>query len=272
MAGYCNEGVARAVGTLHFAHAGKANFAALQASRNTARKHLPLPADLDSSCSPGLHRGRIAATSSGANVLRRQQKQLPTMKSMTPSDIDTPASHAVQGGPQSLPAAAEMQAERWPFEAAGDMAAHPADQRSEGTLPVIEEMARVQVVEVDQGGWRISKKVSVTEQQVDEELKDFSVQIERRPMGIRLEGNEVPEARYEGNTLVISVVEEVLVTEKRLVLVEEVRITGTHGTHRAPQQVSLRKETVSVERLAPEAAEAPAPGQPASAQTSEKPK
>ena len=139
------------------------------------------------------------------------------------------------------------------------MAAHPADQRSEGTLPVIEEMARVQVVEVDQGGWRISKKVSVTEQQVDEELKDFSVQIERRPMGIRLEGNEVPEARYEGNTLVISVV-------------EEVRITGTHGTHRAPQQVSLRKETVSVERLAPEAAEAPAPGQPASAQTSEKPK
>ena len=91
-------------------------------------------------------------------------------------------------------------------------------------------------------------------------------------MGIRLEGNEVPEARYEGNTLVISVVEEVLVTEKRLVLVEEVRITGTHGTHRAPQQVSLRKETVSVERLAPEAAEAPAPGQPASAQTSEKPK
>ena len=132
------------------------------------------------------------------------------------------------------------------------MAAHPADQRSEGTLPVIEEMARVQVVEVDQGGWRISKKVSVTEQQVDEELKDFSVQIERRPMGIRLEGNEVPEARYEGNTLVISVVEEVLVTEKRLVLVEEVRITGVHGTHRAPQQVSLRKETVSVERLAPE--------------------
>ena len=132
------------------------------------------------------------------------------------------------------------------------MAAHPADQRSEGTLPVIEEMARVQVVEVDQGGWRISKKVSVTEQQVDEELKDFSVQIERRPIGIRLEGNEVPEARYEGNTLVISVVEEVLVTEKRLVLVEEVRITGVHGTHRAPQQVSLRKETVSVERLAPE--------------------
>ena len=128
----------------------------------------------------------------------------------------------------------------------------PAPDALHGTVPVIEEVADVQVVEVDQGGWRISKNVSVTEQQIDEELKDFSVQIERRPIGRQLEGNEAPPARHEGNTLVISVVEEVLVTEKRLVLVEEVRITGVHGTHRAPQQVSLRKETVSVERLAPE--------------------
>lgn len=131
----------------------------------------------------------------------------------------------------------------------------PADSSLRGTVPVIEEVAGVQVVEVDQGGWRINKKVSVTDQLVDEELQDFSVQIERRPIGRQLEGNEVPPARHEGNTLVISVVEEVLVTEKRLVLVEEVRITGVHGTHRAPQQVSLRKETVSVERLAPESSE-----------------
>ncbi len=127
-----------------------------------------------------------------------------------------------------------------------------ASSSLQGTVPVIEETADVQVVEVDQGGWRISKKVSVTDQLVDQELQDFSVQIERRPIGRQLEGNEAPPARHEGNTLVISVVEEVLVTEKRLVLVEEVRITGVHGTHRAPQQVSLRKETVSVERLAPE--------------------
>ena len=138
----------------------------------------------------------------------------------------------------------------------------PAPDALHGTVPVIEEVADVQVVEVDQGGWRITKNVSVTEQQIDEELKDFSVQIERRPIGRQLEGNEAPPVRHEGNTLVISVVEEVLVTEKRLVLVEEVRITGVHGTHRALQQVSLRKESVSVERLAPEPA---APGTSAAA-------
>ena len=134
-----------------------------------------------------------------------------------------------------------------------------ADSSRSDTVPVIEEVADVQVVEVDQGGWRLTKNVSVTEQQVDEELKDFSVQIERRPIGRQLEGSEAPAPRHEGNTLVISVVEEILVTEKRLVLVEEVRITGTHGTHRAQQQVSLRKESVAVERLAPQAG-APAQG------------
>lgn len=139
----------------------------------------------------------------------------------------------------------------------------PAPRCADGPLPervpVIEETASVQVVPVDQGGWRVSKQVHVTEQQVDEALQDYQVQIERRPIGRTLEGSEAPPARYEGSTLVLSVVEEVLVTEKRLVLVEEVRITGVHGTRRAQQQVQLRKETVSVERLAPQP---PSPAEP----------
>ncbi len=136
--------------------------------------------------------------------------------------------------------------------------AFPAAQSgTENTVPVVEETARVRVVEVDQGGWRITKNVSSTDQQIDEELHDFRVQIERRPIGKHLQGHEVPPARYEGNTLVIPVVEEVLITEKRLLLVEEVRITQVHGTHRQPQHVSLRKESVSVERLEPQPKEQP---------------
>ena len=74
-------------------------------------------------------------------------------------------------------------------------------------------------------------------------------------MGNKLWGTEIPQPRYEGNTLVIPVVEEVLVTEKRLMLVEEVHITGVHGTHHQPQRVSLRKDAVSIERLAPQGAQ-----------------
>ena len=127
------------------------------------------------------------------------------------------------------------------------------DVQASQTVPVIEEQLEVDRVAIDRGGWRIAKHVATTIEAVDEELRDFKVEIERRKIGTHLEGLEVPAARYEGDTLVIPVVEEVLVTEKRLLLVEEVRITGVRGTHRRPQRVSLRKESVSVERLEPEA-------------------
>ena len=126
---------------------------------------------------------------------------------------------------------------------------------TENTLPLIEETAQIELVEVDKGGWRITKKVHVTDQLIDEELRNFQVHVERRPMGTQLKGTEIPQPRYEGNTLVIPVVEEVLVTEKRLMLVEEVHITGVHGTHHQPQRVSLRKDAVSIERLAPQGAQ-----------------
>ncbi len=132
-----------------------------------------------------------------------------------------------------------------------DQAPQAAEKGLQGVVPILEETANVQRVAVDQGGWRITKNVTATEQLVDEELQDVRVQIERRPLGTQLSGSEVPQTRYEGNTLVIPVLEEVLVTEKRLVLVEEVRITQVRGRHRKPQQVNLRKESVSVERLEP---------------------
>lgn len=133
-------------------------------------------------------------------------------------------------------------------------------------LPVIEEQIEVAKVEVDRGGWRVVKHVETTTEEVDEELRDFQVEIERHKIGTHIVGLEVPSARYEGDTLVIPVVEEVLVTEKRLLLVEEVRITGVRSTHRLTQQVDLRKESVSVERLEPETPPPPKRQRPTGAQ------
>lgn len=125
-------------------------------------------------------------------------------------------------------------------------------------IPVIEERLHADAVEVDQGGFRVTKHVDTTTEEVHAELRDFQVRIERRPIGQRLEGLDVPPARYDGDTLVIPVVEEVLVTEKRLLLVEEVRITGVQGTRQDTKSVTLRKESVSIERLAPTGAPEPA--------------
>lgn len=119
-------------------------------------------------------------------------------------------------------------------------------------VPVIEETLRVAKALVDLGGVRVSKKVQRHEVVVDEELQSERVDIERRPIGTRIEGSELPATRYEGATLIVPVIEEVVVTEKRFVLVEEVRITVVRSTHRDPQRVTLQKEEIVVERLGPE--------------------
>jgi uncharacterized protein (TIGR02271 family) len=119
------------------------------------------------------------------------------------------------------------------------------------TLPVIEESLQVDTRAVVGAGYRVKKRVDSRLATVDELLRNYKVEIERIPINAPLGSDDIPEPRYEGDTLVIPVIEEVVVTEKRLVLTEEVRITRVHGTHRKPQTVELRKEHIDIERLEP---------------------
>jgi uncharacterized protein (TIGR02271 family) len=127
-----------------------------------------------------------------------------------------------------------------------------APGRTETRIPVIEESLQVQKVPVDKGGYLIVKTVETRDHVVDELLTNRRIHIERRPIGRELLDMAPPETRYEGETLIVPVLEEVLVTVKRLVLVEELRITRADETHRTPQAFTLRKENIEVERLAPE--------------------
>jgi uncharacterized protein (TIGR02271 family) len=142
--------------------------------------------------------------------------------------------------------------------ASPDAAAGAAEERL--TLPVIEESLHVEKRAVTGAGYRLRKRVDTWVATVDELLRNYKVEIERTPVNAPLGSDDIPEPRYEGDTLVIPVVEEVLVTEKRLVLTEEIRITRVHGTHRKPQSVELRKEHIDIERLEP-----PSPGEDSSA-------
>ena len=80
-------------------------------------------------------------------------------------------------------------------------------------------------------------------------LRSEHVEIERRPINTAIADGAIPPVRQEGDTLVVPVVEEVLITVKRLVLVEEVRITRVQDTRRETRTVTLRKEAIEVERL-----------------------
>jgi uncharacterized protein (TIGR02271 family) len=119
-------------------------------------------------------------------------------------------------------------------------------------LPVIEESLQIRKEVVDQGGVKVSKRVETREQLVDELLRSEHVEIERRPINTAIADDAVPGVRQEGDTLIVPVIEEVLISVKRLVLVEEVRITRTQKTHHKQQTFSLRKEQIEVERLAAE--------------------
>ncbi len=135
--------------------------------------------------------------------------------------------------------------------AAGDGVAM-APQESALTVPVIVESVHVEKVEIDRGGYRLTKRVDLRDVIVDEPLRHETVTIDRCPVDRQLAEGEVPTVRYEGDTMIVPVVKEIVVTQRRLVLVEEIRIVRVHGTHRDPQSVAVREEHVEIERLGAE--------------------
>lgn len=127
-------------------------------------------------------------------------------------------------------------------------------------VPLLEESLDVGKRTVDQGGYRIVKTVHRRDEVVDEPLATHSVRVERHAVGRLLPSMEAPASRQEGDTLIIPVVEEVLVTEKRLMLKEELHITRTDAVVHRPVTFSLRSEDVVIERLEPGIP--PVPGTP----------
>ena len=62
--------------------------------------------------------------------------------------------------------------------------------------------------------------------------------------------------RQEGDTIILPIMEEVLVMEKRLRLVEEVHVVKHRRTVRHREAVPLKHETAEVEQVSPSGGEA----------------
>jgi stress response protein YsnF len=114
-------------------------------------------------------------------------------------------------------------------------------------IPIIEESAEVKKRVIDRGGIRITKRVHEREEVIDETLHQERVAVERVPINQRVE--QAPTVRRDGNTLIIPILEEVLVTEKRLMLKEELRVTIERTSRRQPQSVIVRREEAVIERI-----------------------
>jgi len=114
-------------------------------------------------------------------------------------------------------------------------------------VPLVEEQAVVLKRRKLAEGVRVRTVVSEREEVVDEPLAAEEVEVERVPLDRWVDG-PVP-VRQEGDVTVVTLVEEVVVVEKRLRAVEEVRIAKRRSVRHAPEHVTLRREEAVVERL-----------------------
>lgn len=119
---------------------------------------------------------------------------------------------------------------------------------SDTVIPVVQEELTIHKREVESGVVQITKTVHERTERIDVPVAKDEVVIQRVAIGRLIEG-DTPALRHEGDTMIIPVLEEVLVVEKRLMLREEVRITRRRSEVQETQEVMLRSETVSVERL-----------------------
>jgi uncharacterized protein (TIGR02271 family) len=116
----------------------------------------------------------------------------------------------------------------------------------ETVIPVVEEEAHLEKRLVERNRTRITKQVHTEEETIETPLRQERVQVERVPVE-RIIDSPVT-SHYDGDTLVIPVMEEVLIIEKKLFLKEEVRVTKYVGEIEHQETVTLRKEAVTVER------------------------
>ena len=112
-------------------------------------------------------------------------------------------------------------------------------------VPVREEVLVPTTRPIELGEVRIHKRVETVPYETLVDVRRDDIAVER--IAINQPVDAVPAPRQEGETLVIPVVEEVLVTEKRLLLREEIRVTRRQITEAVPVRDTVRREVVEIE-------------------------
>jgi uncharacterized protein (TIGR02271 family) len=125
-----------------------------------------------------------------------------------------------------------------------------SDSAASLVLPVTEEEIDVTKRFVDTGrGINVKPKVTTREELVELPLASDELVIERIPKGMLLEDDREYGIREENGAIVIPVIEEVVVVEKRRRLVEEVRVVRRSVQRLHQETVTLKKHDVEIQRF-----------------------
>ena len=114
-------------------------------------------------------------------------------------------------------------------------------------VPVVQEELQVGRQKTETGRVRITKSVQERDVLVQQASMHEEIEVER--VSVNRFIAEPASIRYEGDTMIIPVMEEVPVIETRLRLKEELRVTKRQITTPRSELVRLRTEEVHVERV-----------------------
>jgi len=117
----------------------------------------------------------------------------------------------------------------------------------ETIIPLLAEEVEVTKQTVETGLVQVARVTHEREQLIDELLNHQTAEVERVSIGRHVDS--MPAVREEDDTIVIPIVEEVLVIERRLFLKEEVRVRRVSSTERHQESVTLRHHEAVVTRL-----------------------
>ncbi len=119
--------------------------------------------------------------------------------------------------------------------------------QDEMVIPLQAERVEVTRRDTITGRVRVETVTTTRDVAIDEMLTHEHAEIERVP--VRRLIDLAPEVRQEGDTIIVPVIEEVVTTERRLFLKEEVRIRMVRTTERHQETVTLREQDAVITRL-----------------------
>jgi uncharacterized protein (TIGR02271 family) len=122
------------------------------------------------------------------------------------------------------------------------------DQDSSSKVPLVAEELRIDRTEAITDQVRVSTNVEERAVMVEGEVERGELDVQR--IAVERAVVTAPEPRQEGNTLIVSIVEERLVVEKRLFVIEELHITRTTSVQQVAIPQTVRTMRATVERRA----------------------
>lgn len=163
----------------------------------------------------------------------------------TPSEERQAAGAPLLGGDGIRPTGG-MAADRTAIDRVDEVAAGESE-----VIPLVREFATISKRTVETGRVVVHKTTVERDETVEAMLLREDLQVERVPVGRAV--TEAPASRREGDVLIVPILEEVLVVEKRLMLKEELHIRTVRSEQAVTETVRLREEQATVDQTGADA-------------------